>query len=230
MNRHWASFTAGVPWFPAERTRVEVGPLLWPGSWRASTALAARFPKLARLLASAHTSWIRADGSEYTLFSWEGMDGVSSWLARAPEGTVDSRVFPEHRALLGEFGGIVERTGDPEGSWLLNTSESLTLDEAQHDAGFLRECATFEELPGGIPIDMEAYYSISREANGNDTLCHRTAGDVLLFAPDHAFDHVVPLEGCPDYTLYRIRGARTFVEWVEVVAQQWMRVATGEEA
>jgi hypothetical protein len=48
------------------------------------------------------------------------------------------------------------------------------------------------------------------------------AGDVPLFAPDHSFNHVVPLAGCPEYTLYRINGAAGFVEWVETVAKQWM--------
>jgi len=30
---------------------------------------------------------------------------------------------------------------------------------------------------------------------------------ILLLAADLPFDHVTPLEGCPDYTLYRLRGA-----------------------
>jgi len=128
---------------------------------------------------------------------------------------------------LAEFGGITERAGEFEGQWLLNTNESLTADEAAHDAAFIRDCDwAFEEVPGGIPIDPGAYYSISREANGNSTLCHRTSGEVLMFAPDHSFTHLVPLEGCPEYTLYRINGAPGFVDWVEVVAQQWTKASS----
>ncbi|MCP4036155.1 MAG: hypothetical protein GY733_04405 [bacterium] len=44
---------------------------------------------------------------------------------------------------------------------------------------------------------------------------------MIMFAPDHAFDHLEPLEGCPEYTLYRIGGAADFVSWVETVARQW---------
>ena len=132
-------------------------------------------------------------------------------------------LYPAHRTLLSEFGGIAERGGEFEGQWLLNTNESLTLTEAGNDATFLRGCAhVFEPIPGNIPIEMTAYYSISAEANGNDTLCHRVAGDVLMFAQDHAFSHVVPLDGCTDYTLYRITGAPGFVQWVETVAKQWL--------
>jgi hypothetical protein len=38
--------------------------------------------------------------------------------------------------------------------------------------------------------------------------------------------HVTPLEGCPDYTLYRLRGAPRFEDWVEAVADQWARATT----
>lgn len=149
-----------------------------------------------------------------------GCSGPRRWgpvrvpYARGRAGRLELGDDPAHRILLSEFGGITERGGEFEGQWLLNTNESLTLAEASHDATFLRDCArVFERVPGGIPIDMTAYYSISQEANGNDTLCHRVARDVMMFAQDHSFSHVVPLEGCPDYTLYRINGAPGFVEW-----------------
>jgi hypothetical protein len=56
---------------------------------------------------------------------------------------------------------------------------------------------------------------------------HRLYGDVILFAHDHAFDHVVPLGHAPEYTLYRIKGAATFREWVETIATQWSRHVRG---
>jgi len=43
-----------------------------------------------------------------------------------------------------------------------------------------------------------------------------------MFAPDHSFSHVRPLEGCPDYTLYKLIGAPTFAAWVEEVAHQML--------
>jgi hypothetical protein len=75
--------------------------------------------------------------------------------------------------------------------------------------------------PPGFPSISRPYYSIAREANGNTTLCHRLTGDVLAFAPDHSFDHIAPLEGCPEYSLYRIPSAPTFEAWVAAVALQW---------
>ena len=71
------------------------------------------------------------------------------------------------------------------------------------------------------PIEPGDYYSICREANGNDTLCHRTNGGVLMFAADHAFTHLEVLEGCPPYSRYTIPTAPTFSQLVERIAAQW---------
>ena len=222
MNRHWQEFTADVSWFVKDRKRIAVGSLADPGSWRPSPAFSALFPALAALLEAAHTSPVSVGREQYVLFSWESGGSIRSWLARPPAAAA-ADLYPAHRTLLAEFGGITERAGEFDNQWLNNTTESLTLSEASGDAGFIRDYEWFfEDVPGGIPIDLATYYVISREANGNATLCHRVDGDVLLFAPDHAFRHVVPLAGCPDYTLYRIKGAPGFVEWVEAVAKQWM--------
>jgi hypothetical protein len=61
--------------------------------------------------------------------------------------------------------------------------------------------------------------------NGSPVSRH-SRGPRGVFAPDHSFDHVTPLEGCPDYTLYRLRGAPRFEDWVEAVADQWARATT----
>jgi hypothetical protein len=222
MNIHWKSFIDDVPGFPPPNERAVAGQLKPPGSWKLPEAVASTFPRLARLLHDAHTSSAVIGSRDYVLFSWESDAGVSAWLSPVPSPTPRLDVVPAHRTLLVHFGGITERSGEFIDTWLLNTNESLTADEAQHDATFISHYGwAFEDFPGGIPIDLTAYYSISREANGNTTLCHRRSAEVLLFAPDHSFDDVEVLEGCPPYSLYRRRGGRTFTEWVEAVAQQW---------
>jgi hypothetical protein len=226
VNRHWQAFSDDVSWLVVRHKRIAVGPLSEPGSWAASPAFSRLFPTLAYLLAAAHTSPVSLDRERFVLFSWERGRRVLSWLARPPA-AAPRGLHPAHRALLSEFGGITERSGEFEGQWLLNTDESLTVPLASQDASYLHDYAgLFEELPGGIPIDVRAYYAISREANGNMTFCHRRAGDVLMFAPDHCFRHVVRLAGCPDYTLYRLKGAPGFVAWVETVARQWLDQTT----
>jgi len=144
-------------------------------------------------------------------------------LCRAPSAEPASNLHPAHATLLRAFGGIVERANEPEGTWLSNQNEVLTEREASNDASFIKEdyAWAFRPTPGRVPIAVRDYYSIAREANGNDTLCHRRDGTILLFAPDHAFRHVTPLAGCPPYTLYTLKGAKRFADWVGVIARQW---------
>lgn len=145
------------------------------------------------------------------------------WLSLLPLADPPRNLFAEHRELLASFGGVVERFNEPEGSWLLNHNAVLTEREGSHDASFIRPYSwAFEKAGLTIPIDTSEYYSIAREANGNTTLCHRSSGEVLMFAPDHCFRHLERLEGCPEYTLYRINGARIFRDWVNTIARQWL--------
>jgi hypothetical protein len=223
MNVHWESFCSHRPWFVLGRW-AEAAAARAPGAWRpASPDFEFSFPTLAYLLRLAHLSDVVINGHPYVLFSWPNDGDYRCWLAELPCPESRWALYPAHRILLESFGGIVERSNEPLSSWLLNNYAALTDAEAARDATFINHYAwAFEDVPGGIPIDLEAYYSIAREANGNHTLCHRVQGDVLLFAPDHNFSHIRPLEGCPEYTLYRILEAPTFSSWVEIVASQWL--------
>ena len=217
---HWEELLDAVPWFLEEGQVAEVGRSAAPGAWRPVSADFSRlFPRLDALLRTASVTPIGLSGRSHQLFSWSHADGYScAWLAPAPSADPAAQLHPDHRTLLRSFGGIVERSNDPAW-WLLNHNEALTEQEARHDGGFIRDYAqAFGET--GIPIELERFYSIAREANGNTTLCIGS-GEVILFAPDHAFDYVQALPGCPEYTLYRMSGAHSFRDWVNEVARQW---------
>ena len=221
MSAYWNTFRESVPWFVEPGVTVHVLPSREAGHWApASSDFAELFPALDRLLRAACTTDVRLGDVPYTLFSWPTGDWTPAWLCRRPESEPAPDLFPAHSALLRSFGGIVEYADEPD-SWLLNNTEALTAAEASHDASFLTSYAS--AFPSErIPLDVTTWYSIAREANGNTTLCNRESGQVLLFAHDHSFDHVVPWRGCPDYTLYALDGAPDFRRWVDVVAGQWL--------
>jgi hypothetical protein len=150
-------------------------------------------------------------------------DGTScSWLSSLPSPDPPHSLHPDHRILLRSFGGIIERSNEPKWWWILNHNDVLTEHLGQGDATFIEHSAwAFEDASLEIPIDLEAFYRIAKEANGNSTLCHRLSGEIVLFAPDHAFDHVDPLLGCPDHTLYRLPAAPGLRNWVNTIARQW---------
>jgi hypothetical protein len=221
-NAYWEDFLRSAPWF-LQRGQAEVGSAAPPGAWTpASGEFGTLFPDLQRLLRRAFVSSVAVASAQYQLYSWPRTGGGScSWLSPLPPGQLPPGLYPDHRILLASFGGIVERSDEPE-SWILNHNDVLTLSEAQRAGTFVDDYAwAFAEASLAIPIDLLQYYSIAREANGNTTLCHRLNGEVILFAPDHAFRHVQRYPGCPEYTLYRIEGAATFREWVNTVARQW---------
>lgn len=222
MSDDWNAFIKQVPWFLRPGQSADVGESR-EGAWNpAGVEFQRLFPKLHRLLSLSRVTPVRAREASYVLFSWLDGPARRAWLAEPPVLRPPTDLFPAHATLLQSFGGILERN-EPLDSWLMNHNDVLTLREAGYDASFLRGYAwAFEKTGGQLPIDPTAFYSIAREANGNDTLCHRSSGRVILFAPDHSFEHVVPMQGCPDYTLYELDGAKTFVDWVNVIAEQWL--------
>ncbi len=223
MNKYWNGLVEDSPWFVARSENIIVGESLPSGSWQASDIFTNTFPNLTRLLNAAHISHLELDDSKYTLFSWEGVLGISSWVVEYPVDGFSANVFSTHRVMLAEFGGIAERANDLGNSWLINMNDVLTREESLSDVS--QELSSWWdalEIRWEIPIEVRDFYSLAHETNGNFTICHRETGKVLLFAHDHSFDYVTKLEGCPEYTLYRLNGVFGFVDWVEIVAKQWI--------
>ncbi len=183
------------------------------------------FPILSKLLKLAGVTSLLIDDSKYELYSWNSKNGEKiGWLCQPPISNEIDGVYEDHNNLLSCFGGIVERFNELEKTWLLNLVESLTKSEASHDGSFIEDYKwAFEDEGMEIPIILESYYSIAREANGNTTICHRKNGDLILFAPDHSFDYLTIYPNCPEYSLYTINGAPVFKDWVETIANQWLK-------
>jgi hypothetical protein len=229
MNEHWERFIEEISWFVEPGQAAEVGVSLPSGSWTpVSGEFENLFPDCYRILRSAIVTPVVVAGVRYQLFTWSRADGSScSWLSPVPSPDPPRSLYPDHQVLLASFGGIVERGNEPSW-WVLNHNDVLTEDVARQDATFIRNSPAFEETGVEIPIELEQFYAIAYEANGNVTLCHRLSGEVVLYAQDHAFRHIEPYPGCPEYTLYRLPGAPDFGAWVNTVARQWRRwVETG---
>ena len=222
----WDVFVDSVPWFLDANAEVRVSESC--AGFQLPPSVAVLFPALASLLAQSHVTTVSVNDVPHQLLAWDDADGSrNGWLCLPPNCDVPANIHPNHAELLHSFGGIIERFNEPEDTCLLNHSDALTGREASHDASFIMDYIwAFEDAGVDLPIRPSDYYSLAREANGNTTLCHRTTGQVVLFAPDHAFDFVVPFDGCPEYTLYKINGIVTLNDWVETVARQWLSHTT----
>ena len=225
MNEHWQRFVEEISWFLEPGQTAEVGTSLPPGSWSpASSEFENLFPDAHRMLRKAIVTQVAVGGVRYQLYTWLRADRSScSWLSPAPSPDPSRSLHPDHRVLLSSFGGIVERANEPSW-WVLNHNDVLTEKVAQYSGAYIREYAwAFEDAGVDIPIEVEQFYTIANEANGNNTLCHRLSGAVVLHAPDHAFRHVETYPGCPEYTLYLLPEASCFRDWVNTVSRQWQR-------
>ena len=71
-------------------------------------------------------------------------------------------------------------------------------------------------------IDSSDFISFVQEANGALTLYNPENNEVLLFSHDHSFDNVEFLENQPKYTFHRIKGVKSFTDYVEKLAEEWI--------
>ncbi|NEA28718.1 hypothetical protein [Actinomadura bangladeshensis] len=213
----WELFLREVSWFlqPGESAVAgEAQP------WTRGPAEA--LPELSALLEATTLTPVTVGGTPYELLAWGPPDGRRGWLCHAP-GHVDGGPFPKaHKSFWKLCGGIVERFGEPT-TWWENQNEVLTAEAAHvRVADVLADYAWLWEGEGlAIPIDPDEYYTVAVEANGNLTLAHRDNGRLLLFAPDHAFKGVAPLDGCPPYSLLTIDNVPDLATWIEVCAAAW---------
>ncbi|MEO9323256.1 hypothetical protein ABFT23_07175 [Nocardioides sp. C4-1] len=222
----WQALVADLTWMgPPHHTGAATGPAR---PWDRS--LPDWADDLAALLSTASVTPVEVDGRAWEIVGWDtAEEGRAGWLVpqqASAEAATSAGLHPDHTALVQVLGGITERFGEPDDTWLVDTDESLTLATALSTARGVLDAYEWAWDDDGLtcpirPAERDDWYAISREANGNLTLAHRTSGRVVLFAPDHAFDDVTVLDGCPEYSLYTRDGAPDVRAWVNGVARQW---------
>jgi len=204
----WQRFRQEVTWFldPGD-TVVEGEPQRW------TRGPVDGLKELSALLHTATLTPVRVNNDAYELLAWGPPDDRRGWLCRPPHGPDGERVAPVHESFWAVCGGMVERFGEPT-TWWTNQNEVLTAGAARVSVD-----EVVDELE--LPVNPDDYYVVAVEANGNLTLARRDDGRLLLFAPDHAFDRVTPVEGCPPYTLLTFDELPDLTAWIEVCAAAW---------
>jgi hypothetical protein len=216
----WDSVVSSLPWLLHDGPDVEVGSTY---GWDRQSL--AQLPQLSRLLAASRITRVKIGEIQHDLLAWDDRAGrAGGWLCLPPPVEPDAGP-PVLREVWQVLGGIVESWNTAHGTWLEDQDEVLTPSLAASDptAALDAISCVWEEEGLELPIDPSDYGMLAAEANGNLTLFHRASSEVLLFAPDHDFDHIEPLPGCPEFTLYRIPEAPTVTTWLECVAVQLLR-------
>jgi hypothetical protein len=232
MKTDWEIFREHVPWFArsGENFRIDVEHAPSCEMFSPSSTFRLKFPMLTKLLAGSRVSAVDVRGATLFLYTWQEASGRRcGWLCESPPKNTPLHLHPHHCLLCESFGGGLEAFNQPNGTWVMNlnwwlcASRSLAIQsrEIQSIQSYIVD--TLESPKCSIIGGLHSYIRFAQEANGNFTAYRQSDGDVVMFAPDHAHENLVSVRDCPPYSFYRIRQAPTFVDWVEQIADQWLR-------
>ncbi|QGQ96436.1 hypothetical protein EHS13_16870 [Paenibacillus psychroresistens] len=224
LNNDWNDFNNDISWFINPIDKITLSETYHGIEFfKFSESFISIYPVLSELLLKARVTNIQVNNKSYQLLGWSDFEGNSfGWLAKPPTFEINKPLCNEHKILLSNFGGITERWNETEISWLLNLNSALTLEDAEEGfqgwQDYIADMCNGEGFESYItPND---YIAFAFEANGNITLYHKDNSSIIMLAHDHCFEHIIPLEGYPEYTIYRINECPNFVSWVEQIAIQ----------
>lgn len=182
------------------------------------------FPKTTKLIQSSSQTAFKLNNELYILFSWKNKIGEScGWLNKF------ETEFPEflsenHNLLTKNIGGIKETYGSPDDEEMFTSNQNFLFIPSKAKKGMDGRSDFYIETckkEGYTPIDTNNLISFMQEANG-DIILYNSNEEVLLFAHDQCYETTIAMKNQPECTFYTFSNAKTFVEFVEVIAAQWL--------
>jgi hypothetical protein len=220
MHPDFDAFVYGRPWLIRPGQKVEVV----EGVVTANQDFFHTFPQAFALLGKARVLNLYISGDPFRLFSWTTRDGaICSWLCKPESGvTSDITLLPEHQLLLDAMGGIVDYANDPEDSFINNQNFLFVKSECARGLSWNEYYADMCAENSSCPMPVDSLISFAVEANGDETLYDLKTKQVYLFSHDPNADYVRLVKGQPENTFYHINGVANFVDYVELLAGQWL--------
>lgn len=197
------------------------------GAIALSPAFRQVFPVLSRLIDQARVLDVTLGDHAYRLLSWTERDSPQinmSWLCEGEPGPAPALPFtPEHVLLTDHLGGIAESFWWFPDAFSANQNYMFTPKYCR--LGLDRTRPVYEDVcarQGCTPIPTEHLVMFAFEAGGIRSFYDPETMEVLVFAPDHNDEYLKMVPGQPELTFHTIAGVRTFTDYVETLAQQWL--------
>jgi len=189
------------------------------------------FPALASLLRKATViDFVAENNQSFRQYIWTHKTGCTTgWLCRMEhQRPQDVTYISEHLLLAKQVGGIIHY-------WCGHENDVLTVIDNNNFTFTLKDCTTglgghedyYYELceEEAAPLDISKFTVFALEANGDITLYNTETKQVYVFLPgDYSPFEFTPVEGQPLGTFYKYDRAETFVEFVELLAKQWLEI------
>jgi hypothetical protein len=219
--QEFEDFKSCNPWFLKPYDKVR----LTEGSITPNTEFASIFPNLNKLITSTRVLNVAINKDHYKLYSWIAKDGKNcGWLCQFEDPNLtDIELLLQHQLLLTTMGGIKKCYNEPDGSFTNNQNFLFIKSKCKRGPSYWTEYYHDMCQEEGIqPIPVDDLVSFVYEANGAQTLYDLKTGQVYLFSHDHNFDYVNFMQGQPKYTFHYINGVKSFTQYVETLATQWL--------
>ncbi len=221
MSKDLTAFTEDISWFFQEDDKVEIE----EKTLELSDDFKDLFPKLTELINCSRKTYLRINNVPHILFAWNNIDNeIFGWLNKIENlENVPNELSKEHKILLENIGGIQESFNQPEDSLTNNQNFMFIGTECSFGIGswnnYYKETCEEENIE---PIDNSNLICFVEEANGNMTFYNPITNDIIFFASDHCFDNITPINGQPEYTFYKYDNVKSFKDYVEKVAEEWI--------
>ncbi|WP_299315052.1 hypothetical protein [uncultured Aquimarina sp.] len=221
MSKDLTAFIEDISWFFNETDKVEIE----IKSFDLSADFKLIFPKLTKLIDCARITHLQINNVPHILFAWNDIDGeIFGWLNKIEDReNLYHQLSNEHKILLQNIGGIQESFNQPDDSLTNNQNFMFIGTKCSFGIGswneYYKETCDEENVE---PIDHSNLICFVEEANGNLTFYNPTTNDIILFASDHCFDDITPLNEQPEYTFYKYDNIKSFPDYVEKIADEWM--------
>lgn len=208
-----------------------------PANFPLSDEFKNTFPQLTHLVSKANVTEVEINGLFRRIFIWENSEGEKiGWNTnnytlpcfdddyyerKNPE---ISDLLAEHILLVQNVGGIVE---------ILNDEEELDSFTCAKEFLFsLKHCfkLSAKEYLSHYDIgedfisyfDTEQLVCFVEEGNGSLTLYNNQTGNVFLFGICYDYDDIQAFDSEQESNVYLLKGANTFIDFVETMATQWI--------
>lgn len=200
------------------------------------------FPLFSKLVSFAEITEVKINDDFYRLFTWRDKNKEKfGWLGDLKKMPIHKRslydskqIYPasseflkEHILFIENVGGIAALWDGPEdenfmtwGKDFIFSLSSCYKFKSQETIYHKDSCWIYETVKN--PLDISKLLCFSQEGNGNMTFYNTETSEIFLLLTDHSYEYVTKLEGHPEYSFYTINGVKTFVEYVELLAKQFL--------
>ncbi|WP_312343035.1 hypothetical protein [Chryseobacterium binzhouense] len=228
-NNDFQAFKDADSWVLKETDKIE----FFQSDFKLNIQFQKTFPKLTALLQTSRVVHFNLNNIPFRLLSWTIENENRGWLCIIEESTEKQLpLIDEHRLFLKELGGIFSTYND--GLCNLSYGKKFMFTESYCSLGidgwdnFYDDRCSEDNMLEKDKIDFSNFVVFAQEANGDITTYNPISKEVMLFnhdgdIKDRNGNYLTSLvENQPEDTFYRLKGVTNFIDYIEMLAEQWL--------